>query len=85
MRTGVLPLQTGLRPSLCTLLGPRVGRQQRPASAVHRRGQRAGSSIISNIATAPLPPPADLQRPARQQPVTHAVVFTVTLATTTQC
>ncbi|DBA83141.1 TPA: hypothetical protein ACH3X2_006665 [Trebouxia sp. C0005] len=70
MCTGFLPLQTGLRPSLCTLLGPRVGRQQRPASAVHRRSQRAGSSVISNIATAPLPPPADLQRPARQQPET---------------
>ena len=82
MCSGLLPLHTGLRPSLCTLLGPRVGRQQRPASAVYRRGQRAGSSIISNIATAPLPPPADLQRPARQQPVMHAVLI-VTLATTT--
>ena len=64
MYSGVLPTQTTYRPALNNVFGPRVGRQQPIAPVTSRRTQRTGVSIISNVATAPLPPPADFSRPA---------------------
>ena len=69
MISGLLPTQSSLRPCLCNNLVARVRRQQRLTPETRRRSQRSYSSVISNIATAPLPPATDVQRPAQPQTV----------------
>ena len=68
MSSALLPTQTGLRPTLGSLLSPRVSRQ-RVTPLGRRQSERTGSLTITNIATAPSAPPADLRTPARPQTV----------------
>lgn len=71
MSCALLPAHTSYRSAINNLSISRVGRQQR---LTNRRPQRTGGSVISNVATAPLPPPADISRPARPQQLVSPVV-----------
>ena len=74
MLAGLLPTQSHLCAGLGSPLVARLRRQQRFGSACGERSKR--SSVISNIATAPLPPTADVHRPARSQSVSCARIAT---------
>lgn len=75
MSSALLQAQSSHRPVLSNLSLTRTGRQQRLAPLTKRQPQRARSSVISNVATAPLPPPADISTPARPQQVVIRVLL----------
>ena len=69
MSSALLPAHTSHCSPVNKLSLSRVGRQQRVTPLTKRQPQRARTSVISNVATAPLPPPADISTPARPQQV----------------
>ena len=69
MSSALLPAHVCHCSPLSKLPLSRVGCQQRLTPLTKRQPQRARTSVISNVATAPLPPPADISTPARPQQV----------------